>query len=58
MRTGQTIVGTAPDLGVVTRAMYRLKDELQRDGASAFGGQGHARDAQLMAVRRERAQVN
>jgi transposase len=57
MRPGQTMVGTASDLGVATSALHRWKDELEREGASAFGGQGNARDAELMALRRELAQV-
>jgi transposase len=57
LRPGQTIAGTAADLGGATSALHRWKDELERRGASAFGGQGNARDAEVMELRRELAQV-
>ena len=56
-RPGQTITGTAKDLGIATSALHRWKDEYARHGTQAFGGQGNARDAELMALRRELTQV-
>ena len=54
---GQTIVGTAKNLGVAASALHRWKQELEQQGTQAFVGQGQARDAELMALRRELAQV-
>lgn len=54
---GQTIVGTAADLGVAASALHRWKRDLTEHGSQAFVGQGVARDAELMALRRELAQV-
>ena len=54
---GQTVVGTAKDLGVPVSALQRWKRELAQRGRAAFVGQGQARDSELMALRRELAQV-
>jgi transposase len=57
LQPGQTIVGTAADLGVAASALHRWKRDLTEHGNQAFVGQGVARDAELMALRRELAQV-
>ena len=54
---GQTIVGTAADLGIAASALHRWKRDFMDHDNGAFVGQGIARDAELMALRRELAQV-
>lgn len=54
---GQTIVGVAENLGVGAGLLQRWKRELSQQGQQAFVGQGVARDEELMAIRRELAQV-
>jgi transposase len=43
----------ARDLGVDLTTLRRWIAELEAEGARAFPGQGHARDAQLTRLRRE-----
>jgi transposase len=54
---GQTIAGVARDLGIRDNLLGRWKRELDHHGQKAFGGQGVARDEELMRLRRELAQV-
>jgi len=54
---GQSIVGVARDLGVGANLLQRWKRELSEHGQQAFVGQGVARDEEMMALRRELAQV-
>ena len=54
---GQTIAGVARDLGIRSNLLGRWKRELSNQGIKAFGGQGVARDEELMRLRRELAQV-
>lgn len=54
---GQTFVGVAKDLGIRANQLHRWKRELDDHGSGAFGGQGVARDQELMQLRRELAQV-
>jgi transposase len=54
---GQTVAGVAADLGIVESVLRRWKRELDQHGRKAFGGQGVARDEELMRLRRELAQV-
>ena len=54
---GQTVAGVAADLGIVESVVRRWKRELDEHGRKAFGGQGVARDEELMRLRRELAQV-
>lgn len=54
---GQTIAGVARDLSIGGGLLGRWKRELARHGRQAFGGQGVARDEELMRLRRELAQV-
>ena len=54
---GQTITSVARDLGIGANVLGRWKRELEKHGSQAFGGQGIARDQELMKLRRELAQV-
>lgn len=54
---GQTIQGVARDLGIGAGLIQRWKRELKEHSQQAFVGQGVARDEELMALRRELAQV-
>ncbi len=54
---GQTITSVARDLGIGSNVLGRWKRELEKHGSQAFGGQGIARDQELMKLRRELAQV-
>ena len=54
---GQTLAGVARDLGIRGNLLGRWKRELETHGTQAFGGQGVARDEELMRLRRELAQL-
>ncbi len=54
---GQSVSGVARDLGIRENLLRRWKKEVEEYGAQAFGGQGMARDQELMRRRRELAQV-
>jgi len=54
---GQTIGGVARGLGIRDNLLGRWKREIEQHGQKAFGGQGVARDEELMRLRRELAQV-
>jgi len=54
---GQSVAGVARDLGIKENLLRRWKHELEQHGQLAFGGQGVARDEELMRLRRELAQV-
>ena len=54
---GQTISGVAANLGIGPGLIQRWKRELSEHGRQAFVGQGIARDEELLALRRELAQV-
>ena len=54
---GQTVAGVARDLGIAANLLGRWKRELLEHKDQAFGGQGVARDEELMRLRRELAQV-
>ncbi len=54
---GQTVAGVARDLGIRENLLRRWKHEVEQHGQLAFGGQGVARDEELMRLRRELAQV-
>ncbi len=56
-RPGQTVVGVAEGLGIEAGLIRRWRRELSEHGRQAFAGQGVARDEELMALRRELAQV-
>jgi transposase len=54
---GQSVAGVARDVGIKENLLRRWKKEIEEYGAQAFGGQGIARDEELMRLRRELAQV-
>ncbi len=54
---GQSVAGVARDVGIKENLLRRWKKEIEEYGAQAFGGQGSARDEELMRLRRELAQV-
>lgn len=54
---GATLCGVARDLGLNENLLSRWKKELLANGGGAFMGQGHARDQELMRLRRELAKV-
>ena len=54
---GSTLRGVSQDLGLNENVLSRWKRELMSDGNSAFLGQGHARDQELLRLRRELAKV-
>jgi len=57
MTPGATLRGVAQDLGLNENLLSRWKKEILANGDSAFLGQGHARDQELMRLRRELAKV-
>ena len=54
---GVTLRQVANDLGFSEGLLGRWKRDLSRHGDKAFVGQGHARDEELMRLRRELAKV-
>jgi len=54
---GSTLRGVARDLGLNENLLSRWKKELLANGDNAFLGQGHARDQEVMRLRRELAKV-
>ena len=54
---GQTVTGVARVLGIGANLLGRWKRELREHKDEALGGQGVARDEELMRLRRELAQV-
>jgi len=54
---GVTDVLVAEELGINARQLRRWRDAAKRDGKEAFPGQGHARDQELMQLKRKLAKV-
>ena len=54
---GITLRQVAKDLGIGEGILGRWKRDLAKHGDQAFVGQGHARDEELMRLRRELAKV-
>lgn len=54
---GVTLREVAKDLGVGESVLGRWKRDLAAHGQKAFIGQGHARDAEMMQLRRELSKV-
>ena len=52
-----SVASVAADLGIPVSSLGRWKRELQKHGNKAFVGQGVARDAEFMALRRELSKV-
>lgn len=49
---GVTITGVAKDLGINAHMLGRWRKLLEEHGEKAFPGQGHARDEELMQLKR------
>lgn len=54
---GVTLRAVAEDLGIGEGLLGKWKRDLSQHGEKAFVGQGHARDEELMRLRRELAKV-
>ena len=54
---GVSDVLVAEELGINARQLRRWRDAEQRQGESAFPGEGTARDQELMALKRKLAKV-
>jgi len=54
---GVTLRQVGRDLGISEGLLGRWKRELRESGEKAFLGQGHARDEELMRLRRELGKV-
>lgn len=50
---GVTVRQVAQELGIGESALTRWRRELREEGQQAFIGQGHARDEEMMRLRRE-----
>lgn len=54
---GATIQGVAADLGINAHMLGRWRKAIEQHGEKAFPGQGHARDEEMMQLRRENARL-
>ena len=54
---GTTDKAVCEELGISTRQFRRWRDELELLGRGAFPGQGHSRDEEMTALKRELSQV-
>ncbi len=54
---GATLQQVASDLGINANLLGRWRKAIERHGSEAFPGAGHARDEELMQLRRELAKV-
>ena len=54
---GVTLKQIGEDLGIGENLLGRWRRDLNQQGDQAFPGQGHARDKELMQLRRELARV-
>jgi transposase len=54
---GITLRAVANDLGISEGLLDKWKRDLSKHGEKAFVGQGHARDEEMMRLRRELAKV-
>lgn len=54
---GVTLKQVGEDLGISAHLLGRWRKLLDEDGVQAFPGHGHARDEELMQLRRELARV-
>jgi transposase len=54
---GMTDKTVCDELGISTRQFRRWRDELELLGRDAFPGQGHSRDEEMTALKRELSQV-
>ncbi len=54
---GVTLRQVGEDLGISAHLLGRWRKLLDEDGAQAFPGHGHARDEEMMQLKRELARV-
>lgn len=54
---GVSLNQVAQELGINPGMLARWRRELEKEGAEAFKGQGHARDEEMMRLKRELARV-
>ena len=54
---GVTDVWVAEELGINARQLRRWRDAAKKHGEDAFPGQGHARDEEMMRLKRKLAKV-
>jgi transposase-like protein len=54
---GATITGVAKDLGLNGHMLGRWRKQMEQHGKKAFPGQGHARDEELMQLKRDNARL-
>ena len=54
---GATITAVAADLGINAHMLGKLRKAMEQHGEKAFPGQGHARDEELMRLKRENARL-
>lgn len=54
---GVSLSLVAQELGINPGMLARWRRELDEEGAEAFKGQGHARDEEMMRLKRELARV-
>ena len=54
---GATVQQVAMDLGINANMLGRWRKAIEQHGGSAFPGQGHAREEEVMQLKRELARV-
>jgi transposase len=54
---GATIQAVAADLGINAHMLGKWRKAIEQHGDKAFPGQGHARDEEMMQLRRENARL-
>ncbi len=54
---GVTVRQIAEDLGISAGLLGKWRSQINRHGSKAFIGQGHARDEEMMRLKRELARV-
>jgi transposase len=54
---GATIQAVAADLGINAHMLGKWRRAIEQHGDKAFPGQGHARDEEMMQLRRENARL-
>jgi len=54
---GVTDVWVAEELGINARQLRRWRDAAKKHGEDAFPGQGHARDQEMMCLKRKLVKV-
>ncbi len=54
---GATITAVAADLGINSHMLGKWRKAMEQHGEKAFPGQGHARDEELMRLKRENARL-